>query len=170
MNKKCIYFVEGPCEQQLIAAMKETPAKLIPGKVKVYNVVQNLIPKSQLLSIQSGTKIILVFDTDVEQTTILKKNIELLNRYCVKLNIIFLPQVFNFEDEIVRCTDVKKITELTQSKGVHNFKSDFCKLKTNACRAILEHHHLKLEMLWTTKVPEIFSFVKNNSDQAKILE
>ncbi len=51
MNNKCIYYVEGPCEQQLVAALKENPAKLIPGKIKVYNVVQNLIPKSQLLSI-----------------------------------------------------------------------------------------------------------------------
>ena len=48
MNNKCIYYVEGPCEQQLIAALKETPARLIPGKVKVFNVVQNLIPKSQI--------------------------------------------------------------------------------------------------------------------------
>lgn len=30
MNNKCIYYVEGPCEQQLIAALKEQPAKLIP--------------------------------------------------------------------------------------------------------------------------------------------
>ena len=44
MNSKCIYYVEGPCEQQLIAALKESPAKLVPGKVKVFNVVQNLIP------------------------------------------------------------------------------------------------------------------------------
>ncbi len=39
MNDKCIYYVEGPCEQQLIAALKETPRKLIPGKIKVFNVV-----------------------------------------------------------------------------------------------------------------------------------
>lgn len=68
MNNKCIYYVEGPCEQQLIVALKENPSRLLPGKVKVYNVIQNLIPKSQMLSIQSGTKIVLVFDTDVEQT------------------------------------------------------------------------------------------------------
>ena len=30
MNNKCIYYVEGPCKQQLIAALKEQPAKLIP--------------------------------------------------------------------------------------------------------------------------------------------
>lgn len=95
MNNKCIYYVEDPCEQQLIAALKESPSKLIPGKVKVYNVVQNLIPKSQMLSIQSGTTVVLAFDTDVEQTTNLKKNLELLNRYYGKLHIVFLPQVLN---------------------------------------------------------------------------
>ncbi len=52
MNNKCIYYVEGPCEQQLIAPLKENPTKLIPGKIKVFNVIQNLIPKSQMLSIE----------------------------------------------------------------------------------------------------------------------
>ena len=38
MNRgKCIYYVEGPCEQQLISALKEAPEKLIPGKIKVFN-------------------------------------------------------------------------------------------------------------------------------------
>ena len=45
MNSKCIYYVEGSCEQQLIVALKKQPAKLIPGKITVFNVVQNLIPK-----------------------------------------------------------------------------------------------------------------------------
>ena len=63
--------------------------RLIPGKIKVFNVVQNLIPKSQMLSIQAGTTVVLVFDTDVSQTSNLKKNLELLTRYCGKLKIIF---------------------------------------------------------------------------------
>ena len=75
MNSKCIYYVEGFCEQQLIAALKEAPARIIPGKIRVFNVVQNLIPKSQIISIQPGTIIALVFDTDVHQTANLKKNI-----------------------------------------------------------------------------------------------
>ena len=99
---KCIYYVEGPCEQQLIAALKESPSKLLPGKVKVYNVIQNLIPKSQLLSIQAGTTVVLAFDTDVEQTVTLRKNLELLDKYCAKLHIVYLPQVLNLEDELVR--------------------------------------------------------------------
>ena len=88
MNNKCIYYVEGPCEQQLIAALKEAPERLIPGKIKVFNVVQNLIPKSQMLSIQAGTTVVLVFDTDVSQTSNLKKNLELLTRWYVAPTII----------------------------------------------------------------------------------
>ena len=80
MSGKCIYYVEGLCERQLIAALKENPARLIPGKVRVFNVIQNLIPKSQMISIQAGTTVVLVFDTDVPQTANLRKNLELLNR------------------------------------------------------------------------------------------
>ena len=168
MNNKCIYYVEGPCEQQLIAALKENPAKLIPGKIKVFNVIQNLIPKSQMLSIQSGTTVVLVFDTDVEQTAKLKKNLELLTRYCGKLQIIFLPQVLNLEDELVRCTDVSSAADLTRSNSIRNFKTDFCKLKVKDCRTMLERHGLKTEKLWAAKVPEAFSFVESNSNRIKV--
>ena len=151
MNNKCIYYVEGPCEQQLISALKEEPARLIPGKVKVYNVVQNLIPKSQMLSIQSGTTVVLVFDTDVMQTA----------------NIVFLPQVLNLEDELTRCTNVKNVSELTRSNSTRNFKTDFCRIKSKDCRAMLERHGLDTAKLWTSKVPEPFSFIENNSHQIK---
>lgn len=168
MNSKCIYYVEGPCEQQLIAALKESPAKLVPGKVKIFNVVQNLIPKSQMLSIQAGTIVILVFDTDVPVTANLQKNLELLRRYCRKLRIVFLPQVLNLEDELTRCTDVKSVTELTKSNSIRNFKTDFCKLKVKDCRAMLERHGLDVTKLWTTTVPSAFSFIEGNSNQAKL--
>ena len=168
MNNKCIYYVEGPCEQQLIAALKESPEKLIPGKIKVFNVVQNLIPKSQMLSIQAGTTVVLVFDTDVPQTSNLRKNLELLTRYCGKLKIVFLPQVLNLEEELVRCTDVKAVTELTKSGSVKNFKTDFCKMKIKDCRFMLERHQLNYTRLWMTKTPEAFAFVENNAFEIKI--
>ena len=40
-------------------------------------------------SIQAGTTVVLVLDTDVPQTSNLKKNLELLTQYCGKLKIIF---------------------------------------------------------------------------------
>ena len=165
MNRgKCIYYVEGPCEQQLISALKEAPEKLIPGKIKVFNVVQNLIPKSQMLSIQAGTTVVLVFDTDVSQTLNLKKNLELLERYCGKLKIVFLPQVLNLEEELVRCTDVKTVTKLTKSGSVKNFKTDFCKMKVKDCRSMLERHQLNIARLWMTKTPDAFDFTEINGD------
>ena len=93
-----------------------------------------------MLSIQAGTTVVLVFDTDVPQTSNLKKNLELLTRYCGKLKIIFLPQVLNLEDELIRCTDVRTAMELTKSGSVKNFKTDFCKMKTKDCRSMLERH------------------------------
>lgn len=115
-----------------------------------------------MLSIQSGTTVVFVFDTDVSQTSNLQKNLELLGRYCGKLKIVFLPQVLNLEEELVRCTDVKTVTELTKSGSVKNFKTDFCKMKTKECRSMLERHKLDCERLWMTKTPEGFAFVENN--------
>ena len=40
-----------------------------------------MIPKSQMISIQARTTVVLAFDTDVPNTTPLKKNLELLARY-----------------------------------------------------------------------------------------
>lgn len=168
MSNKCIYYVEGPCEQQLVVALKENPSRLIPGKIKVYNVIQNLIPRSQILSIQAGTMIALVFDTDVKQTANLKKNIECLRRFCRKLHIVYLPQVRNLEDELVRCTDVRDATALTQSNSISNFKTAFCRLRANDCRAMLKRHRVNIDRLWTTKVPEAFAFVESNSGQIKV--
>lgn len=116
MNSKCIYYVEGPCEQQLITALKEQPAKLIPGKIQ----------------------------------------------------IIYLAQVLRLEEELVRCTDVKTVVELTKSNSVKNFKTDFCKMKKKECRVMLERHKLDLNKLWTTKRPTEFSFVEINGDKVKI--
>ena len=167
MNSKCIYFVEGECEKQLINALKISPEILTPGKVKVYNVKQNLIPKSQLLAIQPKTKVALVFDTDVEDRKALDKNIEMLRKYCSNVTVINMMQVLDFEDEIVRSTDVSKAQELTKSRSVSNFKTDFCRMKVNDCRSLLERHQLDIVKMWTTEPPETFKDLEQ--DVAKVL-
>ena len=95
------------------------------------------------------------------------KNIELLKRYCQKVKIVFLAQVLNLEDELVRCTDVETVQELTRSKGNRNFKADFCKLKSVDCRNLLERHHIEVSKLWTTKTEAAFGFVKQNGSLIK---
>ena len=168
MNARCIYFVEGPCEKQLISALKEDPGKVIPGKVRVFNLIQNRFPNSLLLAIQPGTTVVLVFDTDVPKADVLRENIKLLKRYCVRIKLIHLGQVLNLEDELVRCTDAKAIAELTKSEGTQKFKTDFCRMKSADCRAMLERHHIDVSRLWTTALPNTFQAIEQNGIQIKV--
>ena len=138
MNK-CVYFAEGDCEKALIKALQLHLAVLPPGKVKVYNVVQDELRGSVLLTL-SDAKTVLVFDTDKSETETLKKNISLLKRYCKNVKVIILPQVRNLEDEMKRSCNIKRIKELTNSKSDKDFKRDFCKMKEDDCRALLERH------------------------------
>ena len=105
------------------------------------------------------------FDTDVEITEHLRKNIKLVSTYCAGAKVVCLPQVLNLEDELVRCTNVSKAQELTGSRSVKDFKRDFCAM-TN-CRAILTRHQLDVLKLWTQNAPEVFSFIPTNSGEIK---
>lgn len=156
MSRRCIYFVEGESDEKLISALKVEPPLLIPGKIKVYNVIQELIPLSVLLTIKKGTLIVLAFDTDKKITSHLIQNIDRIKKYCIDTKIVFLHQVLKLEDELVRSTDVKKVKELTHSRSDKNFKSDFCAMQDEACRSMLERHHLDIEKLWISKASADF--------------
>ena len=164
MNKTCVYYCEGEDDQKLIDALKVAPGKILPGKSKKLNVVQNLIPKSIILGIKPDTNVVLVFDTDVTiNLDVIKKNIENIKKYCRGVKIIYLLQVKNLEDELVRCTDVKSVMELTKSKSLSNFKADFRKMKEDQCRHTLERHKIDVDRLWVTSAPEEFDFAERNS-------
>lgn len=166
--KKCMYFVEGSCEEQLINALKADPRCISPGKIKVHNIILEEIPRREVNMIQAGTTVVFVYDTDVDKTDILKKNIKHVREYTSRIKLIHLAQVQNFEDEIVRSTDVKKAQELTKSKSIRDFKSDFCRMKITECRNALERHHIDVSRLWVTKPVGDFTFVEQNGDEIKI--
>ena len=166
--KKCVYVVEGECENQLINALKIEPRLVIPGKVKVFNVIKNEIPRREVNMIQSGTIVVFVFDTDVKKTDILLKNITYVKKYVSQVKIVLLAQVLNFEDEIARATDVKEAKEITKSRSVRNFKTDFCKLKTEECRNALNRHNIDIEVLWSKIPPDCFSFIEQNGKIIKL--
>ena len=168
MSNPCIYYVEGECEERFLAAMKLQPAKLIPGRVRVFNIVQNLIPKSQILEIPQGSIIALAFDTDVTKTDFIQKNVERLKQYCRRVRVVYLPQVLDFEDELVRNTDIREIRELTKSSTNKEFKRDFCRMKDQTCRQTLEHHHLNMDQMWDAPLPENFRFIEKNSRLIKL--
>ena len=166
MKNNCIYFVEGQCEKKLIEALKEDPQRLRPGKIKIWNLIKDEIPSSIPLTIKEGSVVGLVFDTDVPQTDKLRKNILNLKKRCKRITIIYLAQVLNLEDELVRCTDVSKVQDLTNSNSKREFKRDFCAM-TN-CRQVLERHHLDVEKLWNSRYPAAFEFLLNNCSEVKI--
>ena len=166
MNTRCIYFAEGDCEAQLLNALRLHPEKILQGKVRVFNVIQNLIPKSQLLTLQAGMTVVFVFDTDTEQTERLRQNIQRVQRYC-RVRLLTVAQVLNLEDELVRSTDVLSAQELTQSKSQHNFKSDFCRMKPEDCLAMLRRHHLDPEKLWEKEPPASYDFVRQDGKAVK---
>lgn len=167
MNNRCIYFVEGQCEELLVKALRQQPARLIPGKVKVLNPVQNPIPPSILLTISPGMTVVLVYDTDRPETENLLNNIALLKKSCGKVRLIHLMQVRALEDELVRCTDVREAMELTKSATKKDFKSDFCKLSPQKCRQLLERHQLDADKLWTSSAPAPFDKIDRKRSLVK---
>ena len=132
MNR-VIYFVEGECEAKLINALKEAPAVIRPGKIKIINVIQNVLSSSQLVQIQAGTTVVLVFDTDVPKTDCLQENIRQLRKKCTKVELVFLAQVRNFEEELVRCTDVERASELTHSRSNKDFQYEISVGSSQPC-------------------------------------
>ena len=157
--KGCTYFVEGECEQKLLNAIKTAPSLIQPGKVRVFNVIQDVLSKSHLYSIKEGL-VVFVFDSDVPKTNFLKQNIDMVKRICPakSVKLVFLVQVMNLEDELVKATDIKKITELTNSKSEKDFKTDFIALKD--CRGALVRHEFEIRKMWNQTIPEPFTFVK----------
>ena len=105
---------------------------------------------------------------NVMKTDVLLKNIVYVKKYVSQIKIVLLAQVLDFEDEISRATDVKKAQNLTKSKSVGDFKSDFCKMKVEECRKALERHHLDVTVLWTKNPPDKFSFVEQNGSTIKL--
>lgn len=167
MIKNCVYFCEGPCDVALINALRKEPSLIVSGRPREFNVIQNQITNSMLLTIKPGTTVVFVFDTDKEITDKLKRSIELIKTRCPKTKIVFLMQVKNLEDELVRCTDLRKVTDLTQSESLSNFKTAFCRI-TNL-RDLLERHKIDVNRLWATNPPEVFAFVPRNSELIKII-
>lgn len=157
--KGCTYFVEGECEQKLLNAIKTAPSLIQPGKVRVFNVIQDVLSKSHLYPIKEGL-IVFVFDSDVPETSRLKQNIDMVRKLCPSktVKLVFLVQVLNLEDELVRATNIKKISELTNSKSAKDFKSDFIALKD--CRSVLVRHEFDIRKMWNQPIPTPFSFVE----------
>ena len=169
-NRQYVYLTEVECEEKLVKALKEKPALIHSGRVEKFNVSQNIIPPRKLMQFALGSVVVLVFDTDKEETEILRKNIALLKSLSFKVEVLTVVQVLNFEDEIERSTDVLHAQDFTRSISVNDFKRAVNRMKEKEFRSALKRHKLNLEKLWSVKPPKGFSFIKQDAEKIKSVE
>ena len=128
-----LYFVEGECEKVFIKAFQHTDCgayRFKPGRVEVLNFNYEKISSAKAMLIKKNTKVVIVFDTDVRRTKVFENNLDTLYRFAnIDYNdIIFIPSIKNFEDEILfSCSQIKSINQLFETDNVAGFKSKFIK-------------------------------------------
>ena len=167
MSKNAIYryFVEGESEQILINALKTDLGLIVPGKVDILNVIQKKINKNWLRTMKPNTTVILVYDTDVEDVELLKKNIETLKKCAAVKDVWCIPQVKNFEDELVSACNIRNVMDLTGTRTLHDHKRAFVNNSNQS--QMLERNGFDIEKLWS-KVPDnAFAQFGNDSEKIK---
>lgn len=168
MSKNAIYryFVEGESEQILINALKTDLGLIVPGKVDILNVIQKKINKNWLRTMKPNTIVILVYDTDVEDVELLKKNIETLKKCAAVKDVWCIPQVKNLEDELARACNIRNVMDLTGTRTLHDHKRAFVNSSNQS--QMLERNEFDIRKLWS-KVPDnAFAQFGNDSGKIKI--
>lgn len=147
-NEYIQYFVEGECEGKFINAYKHgESAFLKPGKVEVLNPVNKYITEARARTIKQNTIVVFVYDIDKGNIEVLQSNIDMLKKHSLA-RIIHIQSVMNFEDEILRSTNLKKIDDMFSTTGVDNFKDTFIKHKDIVSK--LKTVQFDDSLFWTT--------------------
>lgn len=158
------YYVEGEDEKSLINTLKSDMRCIAAGKVDVFYVVQNTFSSSRLRTLKNGTIVVLVYDTDVDNVDILRRNIKHLKSQRMIKDVFCIPQVENLEDALVDACDVNKAQDITHSKTKKDFKRDLIKCSNLDSR--LKNCNFDVEKLWI-KVPRN-DFKEFGNDAEKI--
>ena len=164
-NNPVQYFVEGETEKAFIEQIRNK--YVLSGKIDVLNILQNEIKNSRLISIKPNTTIILIFDTDVQEKELLNRltqNIKILKNSKHIKEVIVIPQVLNFEDELVYATNIKSIEKFIPNCTKKEFKSKFIKLGSKMV-AMLEKHGFNTDKLWSRSVNNGNIFYIINKDK-----
>ena len=165
---KYIYYVEGDNEKKVVDTLKERGNEyIVSGKSNVFNIVQEKIKKSQLMTLNKSTVAIVIFDNDVLEDRIqnqdvirkrLIENISLLRENCKQ--VVVICQYDNIEDEIIKSTNIRKIKELLNSKSDSDWKSDVIKEK-NLIKKLIDKK-FDVSKFWLGKVPTFINKVEDS--------
>ena len=158
------YYVEGECEKKLLSELKKTGA-VLPGKINVYNITQNELRQEHLRLLARNTVVILIFDTDAGNLSILEKNLSVLRRSPNVRDVWCVTQVRNLEEELVRATDIREIKHLLGCRSNKDFKSVFLSEKRLMDKLFLHNFHF--EKMWSSSPSGKYSRIVNDGVKIK---
>jgi len=161
------YYVEGEDEKKLISVLKSEMRVIQPGKIQKLNVIQQQIPDSILRTYSPGTVVVLIFDTDTNNIDILNKNIKKLKVCKAVSKTIMIPQVPNLEEELIRCCNIKEITELLNSRSEREFKRDLIHI-SNLANKLMEHK-FDIKLFWNQRPEAPYQDIVNEAGKIKII-
>ena len=164
-NKRYHYYVEGQDDKKVIDVLRLKMDLIESGRVDVLNVVTERITDLRLRTLTPGTTVVLVFDTDAGNRTILDENLRTLNRHKNVKEVITIPQVSKLEDELVRSCNIRQVKELLNSKTNAEFKHDV--LGVSNLDAKLRQHQFDINKFWITTPPAPYQNIPNQAEKVK---
>lgn len=160
------YYVEGDDERTILNTLKTELGCIRPGRVEKFNVIQNRLTVSHVRLFRPNTVVVFVYDTDVNKTDILKKNIEFLKKQSSVKDVICIPQVPKLEKELVRACNIKNAKELTGSSSDKDFKRDLIGCTNLGKR--LQKYEFDIEKFWNSVPQNEFQIFSNDASKIKI--
>ncbi|MDY6391354.1 MAG: hypothetical protein SPL80_00780 [Bacilli bacterium] len=157
------YYVEGGCEYNFLHSYmhaKNQDFLIRPGRIEILNPITERISDVKAMTIKKGTRVVLVFDTDVNSTSILEENIRTLKRVSGLSNkdIIFVMSVKCFEEELVfsskKLNNIKGLIKLFNAEGVNAFKSEFTNCKNLVDK--LSQTGFDIRLMWSRSAHKPF--------------
>lgn len=164
-NKRYHYFVEGPDDEKVVDVLRLKMGLIESGRVTVLNVVTERITDLRLRTLSPGTTVVLVFDTDRSDRTILDENLRTLSRHKNVKEVITIPQVSKLEDELVRSCNIRQIKELLNSRTNSEFKHDV--LGVTNLDAKLRQHQFDIIKFWAATPPAPYQNIPNQAAKLK---
>lgn len=160
------YYVEGQCEQKLLTVFKEQKTLILPGKIEVFNVIQESFTNLHLRTLSDRTIAILVFDTDIGETEIFRDNLRILRKDHRIRAVWCVLQVNNLEDELLRSTNVREIKDLINAPSNKDFKHYFVNEKRLFEK--LNLHAFNFDKIWISHPKHGFEEIINDGRRIKL--
>jgi hypothetical protein len=163
-DRHYLYLVEGETEKVLIDVLKKSGC-LVAGRIEVLDVTKTIITRRKIMTFSPRTTVVLVFDTDTESDHILSENLSILSDARPRVSqIVFVPQVRSFEDELLySCSHAKQLKDFWGV--VDDFKRTFIHCKN--LERDLKSKGFDLSLIWTRKASE-GAFKSYNQESFKI--